>query len=321
LKLDLALGYDGIGDFEVRKKDLLCISDLNPEQVSKLVHRASELKSERFSQALVGKSVALLFEKPSLRTRASFDVGVNQMGGHCFYLSPQEVDLGGREPVADVARVLARYVDCIVARVNAHSSLEELSQYASVPVINALSDWEHPCQALADLQTIREAKGGLEGLKVAFIGDGNNVARSLALGVASTGGSFIIASPQGYDLDAATLELAEQRALAWNATVAACRNPREAVDGVDVVYTDVWTSMGQAEETARRLEAFKGYTVDDSLMSYAKADAIFMHDMPAHYGEEVAPGMLDHPRSVAFDQAENRLPAQKALLEYLTVAQ
>ena len=298
-------------------KNLLSIADLTPKVIESLVERAIELKAGIASKALAGRSVVLLFEKPSLRTRASFDVGIHQLGGYCLYMGGQEVGFGVREPVADVAKVLSRYVDCIVARVNAHASLEELAQYASVPVINALSDWEHPCEIMADLQTMREAKGTLKGLTVAFLGDGNNVARSLALGVCSVGGNFTIASPKGYELDSATLELARQRAAEWGGVVRTTDDVREAVSGADAVYTDVWVSMGDETDRSARLKAFHGYTVDPELMSLAKADAIFMHDMPAHYGEEVAPGMLDHPQSVVFDQAENRLHAQKAVLEYL----
>ena len=301
----------------MKVKNLLSIADLTPKEIESLVERAIEMKAGGASKALAGRSVVLLFEKPSLRTRASFDVGIHQLGGYCLYMGGQEVGFGVREPVADVAKVLSRYVDCIVARVNAHASLEELAQYASVPVINALSDWEHPCQALADLQTIREAKGTLKGLTIAFVGDGNNVARSLALGVSSVGGNFTIATPKGYELDSATLEQARQRAAEWGGVVRTTDNVHEAVSGADAVYTDVWVSMGDETDRSARLKAFRGYTVDPELMSLAKADAIFMHDMPAHYGEEVAPGMLDHPQSVVFDQAENRLHAQKAVLEYL----
>ena len=296
---------------------LLSILDLSSEEIQAIVHRAHEMATEPVWPTLVGKSVALLFEKPSLRTKASFHVGVQQLGGYSFYMGPEEVGLGVREEISDVAKVLSRYVDCIVARVTSHSSLEELWRYASVPVINALSDWEHPCETLADLQTIHQHKGTLHGLKIVYVGDGNNVARSLCLGAASVGASFTIASPPGYSLDEVSLEQARQRASIWESAVSTLVDPREAVVDADVVYTDVWTSMGQEEEAEVRRRDFKGYTVDHELLSGAKQDAIFMHDMPAHYGEEVPPGMLDHPQSVAFDQAENRLHAQKALLEHI----
>ena len=296
----------------------LSVTDLNSPEILAVVERATAMKKGEASKALAGRTVALLFEKPSLRTRGSFEVGIHQLGGHCFYTGGQEVGLGVREPVSDVAKVLSRYVDVIVARVNSHTALEEFASNASVMVVNALSDWEHPCQTLADLQTMREVKGRLEGLRVAFVGDGNNVARSLALGVASVGGSFVIASPPGYQLDGASLEEAAVRAAEAGAPPPLMlTEPGEAVVDADVVYTDVWTSMGDEHDRAARLSDFQGYTVTPELLSLARPDAIFMHDMPAHYGEEVPPGMLDHPQSVAFDQAENRLHAQKSLLEYL----
>lgn len=298
-------------------KDLLSILDLDPEDIKHIVHRAHQMSSGATSRALDGKTVALLFEKPSLRTKASFHVAVQQLGGYSFYMGPDEVGLGVREAVSDVARVLSRYVDCIVARVFSHASLEELGQHASVPIINALSDVEHPCQILADLQTIHEHKGDLAGLKIVYVGDGNNVARSLCLGAALVGAEFTITSPPAYTLDDRTLAEARRRASAWNTAVETLVDPREAVLGADVVYTDVWTSMGQESEAEMRRREFEGYTVDEDLLSLAKSDVLMMHPMPAHYGEEVAPGMLDHPRSVAFDQAENRLHAQKAALEFI----
>ncbi len=301
----------------MRGRAFLSILDLTSDEILTIVHRAHQMAQEPSWPVLVGKTAALLFEKPSLRTKASFHMAMHQLGGYSFYMGPDEVALGVREPVSDVARVLSRYVDCIVARVNSHSSLEELWSYGSVPVINALSDREHPCQALADLQTIHQHKGTFEGLKIAFVGDGNNVARSLCLGAASAGVGFVSASPRGYELNEDTLEQARQRASRWDSQVRALADPLEAVSAADVVYTDVWTSMGQEADSQARRRAFRGYTVDHELLSRAKQDAIFMHDMPAHYGEEVPEGMLDHPQSVAFDQAENRLHAQKALLEHI----
>ena len=295
------------------KKDILSILDLTPSEIIQVVHRASCMAEGRPSSALAGKTVALLFEKPSLRTKASFQVGVSQMGGYSFYMGPDEVGLGVREAVSDVSKVLSRYVNCMVARVFSHVQLQELARFSSVSVVNALSDWEHPCQTLADLQTICQHKGQLENLNIAFIGDGNNVARSLCLGAASVGATFTIASPQGYGLDPETLD----RAARLGGSVVSLQIPQEAVIGADVVYTDVWTSMGQEKDALARQQAFVGYMVDPDLLSGAKPDAIFMHDLPAHYGEEVAEGMLDHPQSVVFHQAENRLHAQKALLELL----
>lgn len=307
------------------KKDLLSVADLSPGETLQIIQRAKEMKKQGSDLPLRNKNVALLFEKPSLRTRTSFQVGIQQLGGYSLYLGQEEVGLGTREPVADVARVLSGYVDCVVARVYSHHHLVELAKYASVPVINALSDWEHPCQALADLLTIDEQLGKLEGVKLAFIGDGNNVARSLCLALPAVGAIFAIAAPEGYNLDTGTLKSA--RRLAGNPAgrlpgvtppeALTLTDPAEAAKGADVVYTDVWASMGQEEESARRRRDFQGYTVDPAFMSHAKPGAIFMHDMPAHYGEEVTPGMLEHPQSVAYFQAHNRLHAQKALLEFI----
>jgi ornithine carbamoyltransferase len=299
------------------KRDFISITDLTTEETKKVIRCAFQMKAECSDQPLRGKTIALLFEKPSLRTRVSFQVGIHDLGGYSLYLSPDEVGLGSREPVSDVARVLSGYVDCIVARVFSHCHLEEMARHSSVPVINALSDEEHPCQVISDLLTILEHKGELAGLKLAFIGDGNNVARSLCLGLPAVGMSFAIASPEGYNLDKASLNLARERAVGEGVKVTAFSDPIEAVKNADVVYTDVWTSMGNEVEAAVRREDFAGYTVDPALLARAKPDARFMHDMPAHYGEEVAPGMLEHPQSVAYQQAHNRLHGQKALLEFI----
>ena len=299
------------------KRDLLSITDLSPQEVQGVLDRAVELKGGAVSDALAGKSVALLFEKPSLRTKLSFDLAVHQLGGHPIYFAPHEVGLGKREPVADVARVLERQVDCVIARTFLHATLEELAVHASVPVVNALSDGEHPCQALADLLTIQEHTGRLQGATIASIGDGNNVATSLALGAASLGASFVIASPQGYELPAAALAKAQALAAEHGATVKQVVAPQEAAQGTDVVYADVWTSMGQESEDQQRRHAFQGYQVTPELMALAKPGAIFMHVLPAHHGEEIAEGMLEHPQSVVFAQAENKLHAVKGLLELL----
>ena len=299
------------------KRDLLSIADLTGEETRGILRRSGEMKANGSAQSLDGKSIALLFDKSSLRTKASFQVGIQQLGGYSFYLGREEVGLGSREPVSDVARVLSGYVDCIVARVGSHQTLVELAEYATVPVINALSDWEHPCEILSDLQTVQEHKGGLEGLKLTFVGDGNNVARSLCLALPAVGMSFTIAAPEGYNLDDSSLDLARRRAEDGSVQVMAMTDPVEAVEGADLVYTDAWTSMGQEAEADIRRRAFRGYTVDPELLSRAGPHALFMHDMPAHYGEEVPPGMLEHPRSLAFEQAHNRLHTQKAVLEFL----
>ena len=299
------------------KRDLLSMTDLTPQEVGSLLDRALQLKRGDEARPLSGKMVALLFEKPSLRTRASFDVGVRQLGGHALYMGPAEVGLGVREPVADVARVLARYVDGIVARVFAQPNLELMAEHASVPVINALSDWEHPCQTLADLLTVREKRGRLAGVEIAFVGDGNNVSRSLALGATMVGASFTIATPPGYTLDDDTLKKARELARETGGEVFTTQQPTEAVRGADVVYTDVWASMGQEEEAEERRRAFQGFQVNAELMRLARPDAIVMHDLPAHRGEEITDEVIEGPQSVVFDQAENRLHAQKAVLEFL----
>ncbi|MCH9018056.1 MAG: ornithine carbamoyltransferase, partial [Chloroflexi bacterium] len=239
------------------------------------------------------------------------------LGGYSVFLSKEEVDLGGRETTSDVAKVLSGYVDCIVARLSNHELLVDLAKHASVPVVNALSDLEHPCQIMADLLTIYEHKDKLDGLSLAYVGDGNNVARSLCLALPAVGMNFTSASPQGYTLDEASVRQARSRANGSSVRVRTVTSPAEAVAGADVVYTDVWASMGQEEESTARKSAFDGYTVDPELMQQANAGALFMHDMPAHYGEEVPPGMLEHPQSVAFLQAHNRLHAQKTVLEFL----
>lgn len=295
-------------------RDLISIADLSPQDVQRVVDTALQTKNGRSLSILGGKALALLFEKPSLRTRVSFDVAMQQLGGHTLYLSPAEVGLGEREPVADVARVLSRYVDAIAARTFKHETVEELARWADVPVINALSDGEHPCQALADLLTIYEKKGRWRGLVLSFVGDGNNVARSLMLGATLVGMDFRIAAPRGHRISTALVDKAESLAAASGAAVVCVESPQEAVRGADVVYTDVWTSMGQEEERAERRRSFDGYQVNAELLALASPDAIVMHDLPAHRGEEIADEVIEGPQSVVFDQAENRLHAQKAVL-------
>ena len=298
----------------MKGKDLLSIADLNREDIPLLISRAIELKEEGWRHSLSEKVLALVFEKPSLRTRVSFEMAMRQMGGSAIYLSPAEVGLGKREPVPDVARVLSRYVDAIAARTFSHETLELLAQYADVPVINVLSDLEHPCQALADLLTIHEKKGELEGLTLAYVGDGNNVANSLMLASALAGIHFRIASPAGYQIRDDLLELARSYAMESGTEILCTEDPRQAVNEADIVYTDAWTSMGQEDESEKRRRAFAGYQIDDELLAQAEEGAILMHPLPAHHGEEVARGVLDSPQSVVFDQAENRMHLQKALL-------
>lgn len=298
----------------MKGRDLLSINDLNPEELEHIIRTALSFKRDGTPLVLAGKTIAMVFEKPSLRTRVSFEVGMKQLGGTAIYLSQAEVGLGQREPVEDVARVLSRYVSGIVARTYSHKALEDLAASADIPVVNALSDDEHPCQALADLLTIREKKGHLDGVKLAFIGDGNNVSASLALASALAGMKFHIASPVGYALRPALVETARSWARKTGGSIETCVAPEEAVKEADVVYTDVWTSMGQESTHRQRMEAFTGYQVDKELMGLAKHDSVFMHDLPAHRGQEVDNDVIEGPQSVVFDQAENRLHAQKALL-------
>ncbi len=298
----------------MKSKDLLSISDLSGEDIQLLISDAIDTKARGWSSLLEGKILALVFEKPSLRTRVSFEVAMRQLGGQAIYLSPAEVGLGERESVPDVARVLSRYADVIAARTFSHRTLETLASYSRVPVINALSDLEHPCQALADLLTVCEKKGELGGLTLAFVGDGNNVAHSLMLAASLTGMNFRIASPAGYAVQDGILRQAREYALDSGAEISCTEEPRLAVSGADIVYTDVWTSMGQEAEVKKRRSIFARYQVNDELFSLAKEDAIMMHPLPAHRGEEVVEDILDSPQSVVFDQAENRMHLQKALL-------
>ncbi len=301
----------------MRGRNVISIADLAAPELERVLATALALKDAGRRPLLEGQTLALVFEKPSLRTRVSFDVAMRHLGGDCIYLSPPEVGLGDREPPADVARVLSRYVDCIAARTFTTETVQQLADHASVPVINALSDGEHPCQALADLLTVRENKGRLAGVTLAYIGDGNNVANSLALSGGLSGMHIRIASPEGYEIAPAVLERATAFAAESGGSVAQLREAAEAATDADVVYTDVWASMGQEGEAGVRREDFAGYTVDASLMARARPDAIFMHDLPAHRGEEVTGDVIDGPQSVAFDQAENRLHAQKALLAHI----
>ena len=303
----------------LRSEDLLSMTDLSPQEVSALVARARELKAGAPPTLLTGKTLVLLFERPSLRTRVCLEVAMSHLGGHSTTLQQAEVGLGVRETIADVARSLSRWVQGggLACRTGAHSGLEELAQYASVPVINALSDHEHPTQALADLMTVQECHGELAETTIAFIGDGNNVASSLALGAMSVGATLRIASPEGYDLPQAVADCAASIAQETGGRLELLRDPKEAVRDAHVVYTDVWTSMGFEEEAAARRQAFAGYQVDAELLGMARPQATFMHDMPVHYGEEVPPGFLEHPQSVAYQQAENRLHTLKAVLEAL----
>ncbi len=295
-------------------RDFISISTLSPNELELLLKEAQKMKQERNIPLLQGKTIALLFEKPSLRTRLSFEMAMRQLGGHALYLSPQEVGMGKREPVPDVARVLSRYVEGIAARTFLHTTLLTMAEYSSVPVINALSDWEHPCQSLADLLTIYEKKGRLGGLNLAYIGEGNNVSNSLLLASTLAGMNFRIASPPGYEIDKEILTQSQKFAAVSGSKITLTEDPIQAVEGADIVYSDVWVSMGQENEAEKRRVAFAKYQVNEKLLSLANESSLFMHPLPAHEGEEISAGMLEDRHSVVFDQAENRLYAQKAVL-------
>ncbi len=303
------------------KKDLLAITDLTPKDIDNILKRSAVLKKMlkqgKTHQTLKGKSLGMIFEKSSTRTRVSFEVGMFQLGGQALFLSPDDLQIGRGEPIADTARTLSRYLDGVMIRTFAQETIEELARYAQVPVINGLTDLHHPCQALADLLTIREKRKKLKGLTLAYVGDGNNVANSLIQACVKVGMHFAIACPPGYELDADILSAAKAEGKQTNASVMVTNDPLRAVRNADVVYTDVWASMGQEAEHTKRMKAFKGYEVDAKLMKAARAGALVMHCLPAHRGEEIAAAVIDGPQSVVFDQAENRLHVQKALLDML----
>jgi len=302
---------------DFKGRSFLTLADFTAEELTAVLDLADRLKRERRQGRLrdthAGKTLALLFQKPSLRTRASFDVAIRELGGDAMYMGPDEVGLGKREAVADVAIVLSRYVHGIMARVFAHELVEELARHASVPVVNGLSDLLHPCQALADYMTVRERFGRLAGLRLVFIGDGNNVANSLMLGGAILGVSVDVVTPAGCEPPAAVVararELAKQSGAAINAT-----RDLGAAKGADVLYTDVWASMGQEGQAAEKKKAFAGFTIDKKMVAAAAPHAIVLHCLPAHYGEEITEEVARSPRSAIWDEAENRLHAQKALL-------
>ena len=298
------------------KKDFISIHDFTPAEIGRLIDLAAEMKKDRgkFRTALSGKTLAMIFEKSSTRTRVSFEAGMYQLGGLAMFLSSRDLQIGRGEPIADTARVLSRYVDGIMARTFAHETVTELARHATVPVINGLTDLLHPCQVMADLLTIRENFGRLSGLKLAYVGDGNNMAHSLMFGGARTGMSVAIVSPPGFEPRAEIVEAARSDARETGASIVSTGDVAEGVRGAHVVYTDVWASMGQEAEAEERRKKFAGYTVDERMMAMADPGAIFLHCLPAHRGEEVAAAVADGPRSRIFDEAENRLHAQKAIL-------
>lgn len=303
---------------QLKGKDFLTLADYSKEEIEYLLHLALELKEkqrngERYTP-LSGKTLAMIFEKPSTRTRVSFEVGMVQLGGHALHLSSRDLQIGRGETIADTARVLSEYVDAIMIRTFEHEKVEELAQYATIPVINGLTDDDHPCQALADLLTIYEVKGKLQGLKLAYIGDGNNMAHALMFAAAKVGMDCAIASPKGYEPKETIVKEAKHIASENGATVVVTNDPYEAIADADVVYTDVWASMGQEAEANERIHIFAPFQVNEALVQQAKQDFIFLHCLPAHRGEEVTEGVIDGVHSYIFQQAGNRLHAQKALL-------
>jgi len=300
-------------------KDFLCINDFSAEQLGELLGESNELKklykTGGQDLSLSGKTLAMLFEKPSLRTRMSFQVAMTELGGSAVYVKPEDIGgIGKREPIKDIARVLSRYVDGIMARTFEHSTVIELAEFATVPVINALTDWLHPCQAMADVLTIQEHCGRLEGVKIAFIGDGNNVVRSLTFACAKLGMKMVVATPVGYELDAESVQKANRISAE---AVAQTNDPAQAVVGADIIYTDTWVSMGQEEEKQKRRVDFAGFQVDAKLVKSAPAKAKIMHCLPAYRGFEITDEVAESPNSIMFDQAENRLHFQRALLKKL----
>jgi ornithine carbamoyltransferase len=300
----------------IRTNDLLTGTEWNPAQTREILHLAADVKArpDRYRGALAGRVLAMIFEKPSLRTRVSFEVGIASLGGSSIFLDHTVTHLGERESIPDVAKSLSRWVNGIVARVFKQESLSELAENADVPVINALSDLYHPCQAFADFFTLEERFGNLRGIKLAYVGDGNNVCHSLLSVGARTGAHIRVATPQGYEPNATLVAEAKRIARDTRGRIELLNSSEEAVADVQAIYTDVWTSMGQEEETSSRAAAFADYQVNEALFSHAAADAFFMHCLPAHRGAEVTAGVMDSPRSIVFEQAENRLHVQKAIL-------
>lgn len=301
------------------ERDFLSIADLAPEELVGLLDAADKVKARpgSWGSKIAGKHVALIFEKPSTRTRVSFEVAVTSMGGHALILRSDELQLGRGETVEDTGRVLARYVDALVVRTFEQERLEELASASDVPVINALSDRSHPCQALADMQTIREKKGGLEGLSLAYVGDGNNVAHSLLLAGSKLGMHVRVATPDGYAPRSDIVSMSQQAAIDSGGSVTVTEVVAEAVAGADVLYTDVWASMGQESESEARTKVFERFQLNSDAVDLADDEVIVMHCLPAHRGEEISKDVMDGPRSVVWDQAENRLHTQKALLAWL----
>ncbi|MFG1736125.1 ornithine carbamoyltransferase [Paenibacillus sp. 843] len=307
-----------VKELGLKGRDMIELDEYSTEEIQFLLDSAIEIKRKQKNgevyQPLKGKTIGLIFEKSSTRTRVSFEAGMFQLGGHALFLSKNDIQLGRGEPISDTAQVMSRYLDGLMIRTFGHDNVVNLAKYASIPVINGLSDMAHPCQVLADLQTVLEHKGKLKGLKMAFIGDGNNMAHSLLIGGAKMGMHVAVASPKGYEADASIVKLSEEIAAQTGGKITITQDPLEAAKDADVIYTDVWASMGFEEEQAQREAAFADYQVNEELVKAAKPDYLFLHCLPAHRGEEVSEGVIDGANSVIFDQAENRLHAQKALM-------
>ncbi len=300
-------------------KHFLSLKDVSPEELNRIFELSVDVKKNpgKYSKALEGKTLGMIFQKSSTRTRVSFEVGMFQLGGHALFLSSTDIQIGRGETIADTARVLSRMVDMIMARVFGHDLVEDLARYGSVPVINGLSDFSHPCQAVADYFTLYERWGNLKGRKIAYVGDGNNVCHSLLYGAAILGMHIAVGAPDGYKPDQNVVRFSEELARKTGGSVTIVTDPRDAVKDADSVYTDVWASMGQEKEYHERKAVFGGYQVNKQLFSLAKKDAIFLHCLPAHRGDEVTDDVIDSPNSAVFDEAENRLHCQKALLLFL----
>jgi ornithine carbamoyltransferase len=301
---------------KLASKDLLSIHDLSTEEFRLILDLAGQMKATpgRFARSLERKTLAMIFEKPSLRTRVTFEAGMTQLGGHAIYLAPSDISLGARESIPDVARNLERMVDVIMARTFRHDSVVQLARYSRIPVINALSDYSHPCQALADFLTLREVHGDLRKVRLCYVGDGNNVCHSLLFAAAKCGAAITVACPPGYEPMKEVVQLAQQDATKTSASLRIMNDPSQAVVGANAIYTDVWASMGQEAETEARAKIFKPFQVNEALMARAEKGACFLHCLPAHRGWEVTDAVADSPASVIFQQAENRLHAQKAVL-------
>ncbi|MBD2845803.1 ornithine carbamoyltransferase [Paenibacillus sp. IB182496] len=302
----------------LKGRDFLGLADFAPDEVRYLIDLAIDLKRRQLGgephQPLKGKTLGMVFEKSSTRTRISFEVGMYQLGGHALFLSGNDLQIGRGETIWDTGQVMSRYLDGIMIRTFEHRKVVELARAATIPVINGLTDMSHPCQALADYQTVLEHKGRLAGLKVAYIGDGNNMVHSLMMGAAKLGMHFSVATPEGYEPSEGIVRSTKENAAETGSRIHVCHDPREAIEDADVVYTDVWASMGFEAEQQERVRAFANYQVNEELAQYAKGDYLFMHCLPAHRGEEVSEGVIDGEHSIIFDQAENRLHAQKAIM-------